>query len=328
MADAPIRTALVGCGAWGRNLLREIAASRDAEIVAVVDPSEEAHARARSIAPDVKIVRALGDAFALDIDAVVIASPPPLHAEHALDALRAGKHVMVEKPLTTDSASAESLVREAARRERIAMVGHLMRYHPGIERLLEVVRSGALGAVRYGSSARLSSRRSEGSVVWALAPHDLSLWRAVTAAPLLHAEVESLGDDIAFMRVRSETGLVCQVELSRAHAFRERRFTVVFERGVAIFDDGGERPTLSVCRRSVPDLDDIGSFETFLKRHRRELHELPLPPDQPLTLELAHFFTCIRTGQLPRTGFDEGAEVVRVLARALATPPPKSLAHG
>lgn len=315
--EAPIRTALVGCGAWGRNLLREIAASPNAELVAVVDPSEEALAFARAVVPEVTLARTLGEALAHGVDAIVIASPPARHSEHALDALRAGAHVFVEKPLTTDAASAEVLVREARRTGRIAMVGHLMRFHPGIERLLALVHEGRLGAVRHGISTRLSARRSEGSVVWALAPHDLSLWRAVTGVPLLRADVKEPERDVAILRLEAETGLVCHIELSRAHSVRERRFIVVGERAFAIFDDGGERPTLSVCERRAPALVGKASFEAFLEQHRRELFEIPFAPSQPLALELEHFFTCIRTGRTPRTGFDEGAEIVRILDRAL-----------
>lgn len=322
LSNRPIRTVLVGCGIWGSNLLREIAHSPEAELAFVVDPSEAAKARAKALVPDVTVLPSLEDIPNLGIDAVVIASPPELHREHALFAIRAGAHVFVEKPLTTCGRAAEELLREALRHRRIAMVGHLMRYHPGIEKMLALVHGGALGRVLYGSSVRLSARRSEGSVVWALAPHDLSLFRAVTHAPLSYAEIEWLGGEAASLRVESETGLSCHVTLSRGSSQRERRFTVVCERGSLFFDDGGERPTLSLLEGGKPP-PEKGSLDAYLQERRHHIRELAFDSQQPLARELAHFFSCIRTGRTPRTAFDEGAEVVRILDRALSQMSPR-----
>lgn len=318
MSRERIRTVLVGCGNWGRNLLREITRHPEAELVAVVDPAPAAQARALSLAPEVALVSHLSEALRLDIDAVVIASPPAWHAEHALEALHAGAHVFVEKPLTTDVLSAEDLLRHSRRSGRIAMVGHLMRYHPAISRLLTLAREGAIGRIRRGFSTRRSSRPNEGCIVWALAPHDLSLWRAMTSTPILRADVTRLGDNEASLRVESETQLVCHVELSRAHATRERRFTLVGETGLLVFDDGGSRPTLHLLEKAF-DADDAAGLDAFLAENRHALIDVSFEAAQPLAVELDHFFTCIRTGQLPRTGFDEGTEVVRVLHRALVT---------
>jgi len=312
------RTVLVGCGAWGRNLLREIERHPEAELVAVVDPDPAAQAHARALAPEVATVARLSDALRRDVDAVVVASPPALHAEHALEALRAGAHVFVEKPLTTDASSADELLRESVRSRRIAMVGHLMRYHPAVTRLLSRAREGAIGSIRRGFSTRRSSRPNEDSVVWALAPHDLSLWRAIASAPILRAEVTRLGDNEAFLRVESETGLRCHVELSRAHATRERRFTLVGEGGVLVFDDTASRPTLRLLNVTPPDAEDFAALHAWIDDNRHALVEVSFEPAQPLALEVDHFFTCLRTGRSPRTGFDEGAEVVRVLHHALA----------
>lgn len=317
MSPRRIRTALVGCGSWGRNLLREIRLHPEAELVAVVDPYETAQAHARELAPEVPTLSRLEEALRLDLDAVAIASPPALHAEHALQSLRAGKHVFVEKPLTTDASSADELLRESLCSQRIAMVGHLMRYHPAITKLLELVNDGTIGSIRRGFSTRRSARPNEGNIVWALAPHDLSLWRAMTAAPLLRAEVTHLGDNEAALRIESETRLVCHVELSRAHATRERRFILVGDKGALVFDDGAPRPTLRLAGPSVPDTDDAAALDAWLVEHAYALVEVPFEAAQPLAIELDHFFTCIRTRQLPRTGFDEGAEVVRVLHQAL-----------
>lgn len=317
MSPRRIRTALVGCGCWGRNLLREILRHPDAELVAIVDPDEAAQAHARAVAPEVAILPRLADALPLALDAVVIASPPALHAEHALWALRNGAHAFVEKPLTTDASSADELLRESLRSRRVAMVGHLMRYHPAFTKLLSLVNEGAIGSIRRGFSTRRSARPNDGSVVWALAPHDLSLWRAITAAPILRVEVTRLGDNEAWLRIESETRIGCHVELSRAHAARERRFIVVGDEGALVFDDGGSQPTLGLVTRALPDTDHAMAVEAWLAAHPRALTPVSFDAAQPLALELDHFFTCIRTGQMPRTGFDEGAEVVRALHQAL-----------
>lgn len=315
MSDEPIRLALVGCGRWGRNWLREIAGHPGAALGLVVDPDEAARAYVQSLHPDATVASMLTEARLSEVDAVVIASPPSLHAEHALIALRAGAHVLVEKPLTTDRESAERLVDEARRASRVAMVGHLMRYHPGVEALVGLVQEGRLGTIRYGLSTRLSPRKSEGSILFALAPHDLSLWRAITGAPLLRAEATSLGEHIATLRVESETKIPCYVELSRIHPTRERRFIVVGDEGFAIFDDGSEGPILSYGLRAMPTVTDSASFDACLANDPTPLEAVPFRPLSPLAGELDHFLSCIREDRLPRTAFDEGLEVVRLLAR-------------
>ena len=139
----------------------------------------------------------------------------------------------------------------------------------------------------------------------------------MTSAPIMRVEVTHLDDNQAAVRVESETQLCCHVELSRAEGARERRFTLVGERGLVVFDDGGSRPSLRLFEKAIPSVNEPAALDAFLAENRRSFVDLPFEPAQPLALELDHFFTCIRTGRSPETGFDEGAEVARVLHQAL-----------
>jgi len=173
-ADVP-RIAIVGCGNWGRNLVRNM---RDLGSLAMVcDVTEDGRALAKEIAPDAQIVGDLEAVLAEPVDGVMIATPAETHHDLALRCLAAGKDVFCEKPLAVTYAQGIEMVRQANDLGRLLMVGHVLEYHPGIERLLELVREGALGKVRYIYSNRLSlgKVRREENALWSFAPHDIAV---------------------------------------------------------------------------------------------------------------------------------------------------------
>ncbi|RYE86267.1 MAG: Gfo/Idh/MocA family oxidoreductase, partial [Myxococcales bacterium] len=193
----PVRLVLAGVGAWGRHLARLAAGSPRVALVGLVDPDPEALAAAAWRAPVARPFARLDEALGLAPDAVVVATPARSHRALAAAALEAGAAVLVEKPLATSSADAESLVALAQRRRAVAMVGHLLRYHPAIERLLDEVRRGTIGRPRHLHSARRSppGRASDVSALWALGPHDVSLLLALDGAGPEGLAVAARGDD-------------------------------------------------------------------------------------------------------------------------------------
>lgn len=317
---AKVRVAVVGCGAWGRNIVRDVAASIEADLIAVVDAAEPARARARALAPGARVVATLEDALALGVEAVIVASPPAAHAAHAITALGAGAHVLVEKPLATEPRDLDAMLDALARAPgRVGVVGHVMRHHPGVERLVELATNGSLGALRYAAARRLSPGGSgDASVVWALAPHDLSIFRAVGASPVVRADVELVGQRSAFVDVRLASGLVAHVELSREHPLRERRLTVLGDRAVAILDDTTAPGKLGLCEKPAASVRDPGEVEGWLADSASEIAWHEVEAAAPLERELAHFFACVRGRALPRADFAEGAEVARALFAGLA----------
>jgi predicted dehydrogenase len=288
-----IRVALVGCGAWGQNLLRILVASSCARVVAVADRSPARRVVAAVLAPAARVVPSLDAAVACGVDAVLIATPPHSHAALVLRALAAGADVFVEKPLATSVLDAERCAARAAALGRVAMVGHLLRYHPAVERLLELVQDGALGELLGVECVRLSiAGDRSASAVWTLGPHDFSVLNALDPSPIRALSVRAGAEgDPVLVEAELASGLTARVALSRASTVKERRIQVVGSTTVAVFDDV-----------RAPDRLLVGSAEIGVVWR------------EPLAREVEHFLRCVEQRTRPRTPFEEGVTVVRALA--------------
>jgi len=297
-----VRVALVGCGAWGENLLRVLGESPRAELVAVADTSAARREVAAAKAKGGKVVSSLAEVIELGAQAVVLATPPRTHAHLALEALEAGLDVLVEKPLALGAADAERCVERARALGRVGMVGHLLRFHPTIERLVEMARAGALGEIEALSTSRLSVRGDRSvSALWSLGPHDLSVLYALGPLTIEALEATSGPDgDPVVVGLRTAAGLNATIELSRFHPQKERRISIVGSSRVGLVDD--VRAPNKIFLR---DRTDAGVCE-----------EIVVPWREPLAVEVDHFLRCVETREAPRASFEEGAAVVRVLGLA------------
>ncbi|MCU0685890.1 MAG: Gfo/Idh/MocA family oxidoreductase [Polyangiaceae bacterium] len=321
----PLRCVLVGAGAWGTNILRALVAHPLAELSAVVDPSESARESARARAPGAFVLRSLHEAILLGVplDAALIASPAGTHAPLAAEALSAGLALLCEKPLTTDAGAADALVALAQCERRPALVGHLMRYHPAVVRLLELARSGAIGTPRHVVARRRSPpppRRGDGSALWALGPHDLSVALALDRSALAEIRADESAFDAqgvshaALLRARFASGLALRLELSRVHPQKERVFAVLGDEGALVFDDmrPAAQKLVLVEGRGVDTPAERLDHDELARRGR----PLPLAPLEPLAEEIDHFVRAVLEGGTPRTPLSDGATIVRWLARA------------
>jgi predicted dehydrogenase len=326
-----IRVALAGCGAWGRNLLRVLVESPRARVVAVADPCPVALARAGQVAPGARLVASLDEALAAGVDAALVATPSHTHASLALRALAAGADVFVEKPLAMRPEDASLCAETAAALGRIGMVGHLLRYHPAVARLIELAGSGALGKLRRLEGERLSIGGDRSiSALWALGPHDLSVLHALDASPLRAAGLRaSASGDHALLDVRLASGVEARVALSRSHPTKERRLRVIGSAAVALFDDvrHPDRVLLAepsrASRRRPRSAEDPWPDESDLPRAQ----EIRVPWREPLAVEIEHFLRCVEERTPPLTPLSEGVLVVQALSRAEARPRPELPAH-
>jgi predicted dehydrogenase len=328
-----IRVALAGCGAWGRNLLRVLVESPRARVVAVADPCPAALAHAGLAAPGALLVASLDEALVAGVDAVLVATPSHTHAALTLRALAAGADVFVEKPLAMSPEDASLCAETAAARGRIGMVGHLLRYHPAVARLIELGRSGALGRLRRLEGERLSIGGDRTvSALWALGPHDLSVLHALDASPLRDAGLRaSATGDRVLLDARLASGVEARVALSRSHPTKERRLRVVGSDAVAFFDDVrhpdrvllGEPSRADRKRSRSPAGPDPWPDERDLPRAR----EVRVPWREPLAIEIDHFLRCVEERTPPLTPLEEGVLVVQALSRAEARPRPDLPAH-
>jgi predicted dehydrogenase len=314
-----MKIGVVGLGYWGPNLARNFDRFPDAELIWLCDASGEARERWSRAFPSTRTTSRLDDLLDDDsLDAVVIATPVPTHAELAKRVLAARKHCFVEKPLARSEKEAEEVVETARAAERVLMVGHLLEYHPGVERLAGLVRSGELGELRYIYSNRLNlgKHRQDENALWSLGAHDLSVilmlageepyeWTAMG-----ESYVKPGVEDVVFALMRFHSGLIAHMHLSWLDPHKERRFTVVGSKRMATFDDMELERKLTVYDKGFDE--DYSSYGEYIARSG-DVFSPRVSNEEPLRLECRHFLDCIRDGTEPRSGADSGLRVVRVL---------------
>jgi predicted dehydrogenase len=310
---------VVGLGYWGPNLARNFDRLPGVDLSWICDASDEALGRLSGAFAGAHASSEFEDLLADDaLDAIVIATHVPAHAELAVRALEAGKHCFVEKPLAQSSEDAERVVDAAAAAGRVLMVGHLLEYHPGVETLKEIADSGELGDIRYVYANRLNlgKLRPDENALWSLGAHDVSvlMWLAGEEPYECRAVGESFMregiEDVVFCYMRFPSGLAAHLHLSWLDPHKERRFTVVGSKKMATFDDMELERKVSVYDKGFDQ--DFDSYGEYIARSG-EVRSPRVSNEEPLRAECEHFLACIADGSEPRSGGESGLRVVRVL---------------
>jgi predicted dehydrogenase len=318
-SEQPVRVGVVGLGYWGPNLARNFAAIDGCELAWLCDGSEQIRAKLTDAFPGVRTSAEIDELLAdAALDAVVLATPVPTHAELAALVLEAGKHCFVEKPLATTVADAQRAVDAAEKTGRILMVGHLLEYHPAVTRLKELLDGGELGSLYYvyGNRVNLGQLRAEENALWSLGAHDVSIvLRLIGEEPVecsAHGESYVRGgvQDVVFCYLRFPSGQVAHLHLSWLDPHKERRITVVGSKRMATFDDMRTEGKLTVYDKGFDE--DANSWGEYITR-AGESFSPRLANAEPLRLECEHFIDCIREGRTPRSDGHSGLRVVRVL---------------
>ncbi|RYD82504.1 MAG: Gfo/Idh/MocA family oxidoreductase [Verrucomicrobiaceae bacterium] len=310
------RVAQLGCGYWGKNLARNFAELGALAAVCDPDPATAQREAEKNGVAARSISEVLADA---SIAGVSIAAPAEVHAELALKAFDAGKHVFVEKPIALTMEDAEKMRVAADNAGRALMVGHLLQYHPAFETLLGLVRNGELGKLRYAYSNRLSlgKFRTEENALWSFAPHDVSMLLALFGGE----PVSVVGSGGAFVTPNIEDefrldmtfkdGGRAHVFASWLHPFKEHRLVVVGEKAMAVFEDSLAGPDkLRLYRHSI---DTSGRAP---EPKKAEAEHIAYPAAEPLKNECAHFLACCEGKIRPRTDAAEAIAVLKVLKAA------------
>ena len=312
------RIGVVGCGYWGRNHIRTLHGL--GALAAVCDHNAE---RANAAAEEFATRAVSPDALFDDpsINGVVLALPPQHHAETALRAIAAGKHVLVEKPIALTVDDASRVVAAADKAKLVAMTGHVLRFHPAFEALEALIAAGELGEVKYVHSHRvgLGKFHVENDALWDIAPHDLSLILALTGEEptAVRGEGSAVLDhlsDFAHLHLEFPSGLRSHVFTSRLNPYRERRLTVIGSKAMATFDDVAPWPEKLALYRH-----EVWRDETGWQSRMVEPEYIAVAEDFPLTRELRHFIECITTGASPRTPVSDGLAVIRILSSGTVT---------
>jgi predicted dehydrogenase len=271
--------------------------------------------------PQARMTAELDDLLAdQELDAIVLATPVPSHAELAVRVLEAGKHCFVEKPLAQSVADAERAVAAARAADRILMVGHLLEYHPGVRKLKELSDAGELGQIYYiyGNRLNLGKLRADENALWSLGAHDVSVLLHLAGEEpdevVAHGEsyVRKGVEDVVFCFLRFASGLTAHLHLSWLDPHKERRFTVVGSRRMATFDDMALEGKVTVYDKGFDE--NAQNYGEYITRSG-DIFSPRIPNLEPLRIECEHFVECITEGQVPRSDGESGLRVVRVLER-------------
>jgi len=312
--------ALIGAGYWGKNLARNFNALG---VLHTLCDSQEAILQNYG-ADYAGVERTASWQAALTnpaITRVAIAAPAVTHYALARAALLAGKDVFVEKPLCLDENEGQDLVKLAANTGHILMVGHLLQYHPCIQKLLWLLARGELGKLHYMTSNRLNlgKIRREENALWSFAPHDISVILSL-AGDQLPEKVLCMGEgflnngvaDTTFTALRFPGGIRAHAYVSWLNPFKEQKLTVVGSEGMVVFDDTRPWNEKLVIHRHYLTWAN-GQVPT---PNKSVGEQVPVPEAEPLREECLHFLECCDTRKQPRTDGAEGLRVLRVLQAA------------
>ena len=312
--STPVNVAVIGCGYWGKNLVRNF--SQLNALAMVCDMTEAGRTLAETLAPQSKIVADMEQVLESDVSGVVISTPAETHYPLARQALLAGKDLFVEKPLALTYEQGHHLVQLARQHERILMVGHVLEYHPAIQQLMSLVGEGHLGKVRYIYSNRLSlgKIRREENILWSFAPHDVAvILRLMGGLPF---QVIACGGsyvqpniaDVTVTNLLFDNGVRAHIYVSWLHPFKEQRLVVVGSKKMASFDDVSKRLVLYDQRVEIQEGQPVPI--------KGDGDEVPFAADEPLRLECQAFLDAISTRRPPVTDGQSGLRVLKVLQAA------------
>lgn len=327
-----VNIGIVGCGYWGPKHIRNFHELAEANLVTVCDLDEDKLKQVRTQYPYVETVLNFEGLLQSSVDAVVIATPVNTHYRLAKEALLHDKHVLIEKPMTASSHEAVELIELAEKRSLVLMAGHTYEYHPAVDFLRELVRSGELGQIYNIDSDRLNLGlyRPDVNVLWDLAPHDicivLSLLNeepiAVSARGSHH--IDSHLHDVAYLEMLFPNGTMGNIHVSWLHPRKVRQLTLVGSKKMAVYDDVLDTEKIHIYDKGLVPTDGNNKFSAWPPNYRYGDVVIPFISNaEPLKLECRHFVQCITEGRRPRSDGWAGLKVTSILEAA-----DKSLMNG
>ncbi len=308
------RVAVVGAGYWGKNLVRNFSAL--GALAAICDSDKTNLDTLGETYPGCHLTKEYAEVLQdTGIAAVALATPAETHAVAVREALVAGKDVFVEKPLCLSVEEGKALVALARERNRILMVGHLLRYHPAVLALKELIHNGELGRIQYIYSNRLNMGkiRREENILWSFAPHDISVILGLLnempdsvvaqGGNYLHQSIA----DATVSLLSFASGVKAHIFVSWLHPFKEQKLVVVGDKKMAVFDDMEAHNKLLLYPHSIEWKGHVPLA------NKGEAEPVTLEKQEPLKSECLHFLDCVQSRVIPRTDGEEGLRVLSVL---------------
>jgi predicted dehydrogenase len=321
-----LRCGIIGLGYWGPNILRNLVASPSTRVVAICDSNEE---RRSKMAKQFAIPQATPDANDLfknpDIDAIFVATPVSTHYPLVMEALRAGKHVFVEKPLASEVGHAEEMATEAARRGLCLMVDHIFVYSAAVQKIRQLIKDREIGDALYYDSVRvnLGLFQSDVNVIWDLVVHDLSILDYVLDArptgviTQARAHVSGQPENIAYMTCMFNGSFIAHFHVNWLAPVKIRRTLVGGTRRMIVYDDLEPDEQIKIYDRGV-DLTSAEPDKAGLQFGYRlgDMSAPMLRRVEALQTATQHFAECVSSGKKPITDGECGVRIVRLLAAA------------
>jgi predicted dehydrogenase len=321
--DREIRVGIIGYGYWGPKLARNFNDLPGAQLSMVADQRPERLEEIRDLYPKAETTLKAYELLNEWVDAVVVATPVHQHYPLAKAALMAGKHVFVEKPITSRSDQAQELVDLAAELNLTLMVGHTFVFNPAVEAVRKIVQTGELGKIFYLNSTRanLGLLQPDINVMWDLAPHDISILLyildsdpvSVSTRGAVYINTCRKLYEVVYMVIMFANGVMANLHLSWLDPVKQRRLTVVGSRKMLVYDDIADDKVVVFDKGVEVPSYSVTEQEFHASYHHGAETVYPIKWTEPLRLECAHFLECIRSSKRPRSGGEEGVKVLKVL---------------
>ena len=321
-----IRVGAIGCGYWGPNLIRNFIEIPNSELVVVADLDQKLLQRITERFPQVQNTTTnYRDLFEMDLDAVIIATPPQTHFTIAKDCMENGLHCLVEKPLTLNSDEAKGLIAIAEQHERVLMVGHVFEYNTAVLALKELISSGELGDIYYLDFIRASLGlfQTKANVLWDLAPHDISILRFLLDADPLTISSTGMScinngiEDVAYTTFTFPNRILAHIRSSWLDPNKNRSITVVGSKKMVVYDDLEPLEKIKIYDKGVEVIRRTETFGDFsFAYHYGDMIAPYYRFEEPLREECKHFLDSIENGTTPRSDGYNGLRVVQILEAA------------
>ena len=317
------KVGVVGCGYWGPNLIRNFRSLQDCQLKTMCDISEARLKHLKSLYPEVEGQTNYESMLeGNNLDAIVIATSVRFHYPMAKAALKAGKHVLIEKPLAASTAECEELIDIAKSKGLILMVGHTFLYSPPVRKIKEIVDRGDIGEIRYISARRLNLClfQKDINVAWDLAPHDISVILYILGEQPQTincngtAHVTKGIEDVTTMYLQFSKDRSAIIQSSWLDPRKVREMTIVGSKRMVVYDDLAPQEKIKIFDARVERPPHYDTFAEFhYAYHYGDIYAPYIKQDEPLKTECQHFLDCIKNGTTPITSGQKGLEVVRIL---------------
>lgn len=321
-----VNIGVIGYGYWGPNLVRNFTETKDSKVTFVSDRIADRLKLVQSRYPSISVSENPIELInSPQVDAVIISTPVSTHFELAVQALRAGKHVLVEKPMTSTTIEGEKLLAEAARANKVLMVDHTFIYTPAVVKIKDLVTSGALGQMLYYDSVRvnLGLFQHDINVLWDLAVHDLSIMDfilgeqpgAVSATGVAHLNGEP--EDVAYITCYLKNNLIAHFHVNWMAPVKIRRTLIGGDKQMIVYDDLEPSEKIKIYDKGVSLKEGAeGVYQMLISYRSGDMWAPHLATTEALKTEAAHFIDCVTNGKKPQTDGEMGLRVVKILEAA------------